>query len=302
MGNIVWCVVFFIFSPLDGAQHKDSLTTVGQSSPAFFQLLSPLAEQDDSPLADLQPPLESLVGLFNPNAKAAAAKAHQNTEVETTDITLSGQSFEAEINKLLLEQIDPLATPSTRLKNKVFNMIPSGSPVPTQEITSVFGERIHPKTRTHEFHPGVDLRAPVRTPVKTTAEGVVEYGGFHTEDGYGNMVVIHHNFGFKTIYGHMNDVVVRNGDFVRKGDLLGHSGSTGLSSGPHLHYEVRFVQRMLDPVPFIHWNTENYASLFKVRSVAWQPLIDQISTMGEQPLADNLRVAAKDEVTQAFRR
>ncbi|WP_293445925.1 M23 family metallopeptidase [Persephonella sp.] len=164
----------------------------------------------------------------------------------------------------------------------MFKNIPNGSPLKNTIITSRFGYRKHPVNGQKDFHPGVDLRAKVGTPVFSTANGIVEYAG--RKGAYGKMVIIQHNYGFKTIYGHLSKIKVKTGDFVEKGQLIGFSGNTGLINGPHLHYEVRYLQRPLNPVNFIRWKKLSYKEIFKKeRHVRWESLIKGI-TLNLQPL------------------
>ena len=156
----------------------------------------------------------------------------------------------------------------------LLQFIPSGSPIPYKGITSKFGWRIHPTLNRREYHRGTDLKASMNTPVYATADGVVEYAGYHKRSGYGNLIIIQHNYGFKTYFGHLNKIVIKSGKFIKKGDLIGYTGSTGMSNGPHLHYEVRFISRPLNPFWFIKWNVKNYKEIFeKEKKVPWQSLI-----------------------------
>jgi len=168
-----------------------------------------------------------------------------------------------------------LDTASQTALEKMFIMqsIPNGYPVEYKGKTSNFGYRQHPVMGQRAFHSGVDLRASMGTPVYATADGVIEWAAFHKSSGLGNLIIINHNFGFTTFYGHLDRVAVKAGDFVRKGDLIGYSGNTGLSSGPHLHYEVRHIQRRLNPEPFMQWTLNDYDSLFeKEGRVKWDSL------------------------------
>ncbi len=186
-----------------------------------------------------------------------------------------------------------LSTP-TRLRNVtlsaaqlslLFAIVPSGEPLPMQGVTSAFGWRKHPIRGSREFHAGIDLRAKQRKPVWTTADGVVEYAGYHKRSGYGNLVIVDHGFGFKTYYGHLKKVSVRTGDTLIKGDLVGISGNSGLSTAPHLHYEIRFLTRPLNPYPFLKWKKESYRSIFKkVKKVPWESFIALISHMAAQAI------------------
>jgi murein DD-endopeptidase MepM/ murein hydrolase activator NlpD len=156
----------------------------------------------------------------------------------------------------------------------LLQFIPNGSPVPYNGITSKFGYRIHPTLGRREMHRGTDLKAEIGTPVYSTADGLAEYAGYHEKSGYGNLIILEHNYGFKTYYGHLNKVVIKYGTFIKKGELIGYSGNTGMSNGPHLHYEVRFFSRALNPYWFIKWNVKNYQEIFeKEKSIPWQSLI-----------------------------
>lgn len=162
-------------------------------------------------------------------------------------------------------------------KKIVLRNIPNGYPVVYKGITSPFGWRIHPILHKREFHPGIDLRAKLHTKVYAPADGIVEFARFHKRSGYGNLLIIDHNFGFKTLYGHLSKFVVKQGDFVKKGDLVAYTGSTGLSNGPHLHYEIRYLGMVLNPKYFLQWNLKNYNLIFKKEhKIKWQSLIKAI--------------------------
>jgi len=176
----------------------------------------------------------------------------------------------------------------------LFSIVPNGEPLPMEGITSAFGWRKHPIKKRREFHPGIDLRAKKRKPVWTTADGVVEYAGYHRRSGYGNLVIIDHGFGFKTYYGHLRKTSVRKGDTVVKGDIIGISGNTGLSTAPHLHYEIRFLTRPVNPYWFIKWKKESYQTIFKkVKQVPWESFIALTSHMAAQAIPPSSRPAQK---------
>lgn len=114
-------------------------------------------------------------------------------------------------------------------------------------LTSGFGLRYHPVYGGERFHQGIDLAAPWGAPVYSPGEGVVSAAGWH--GGYGLLVALNHSRGMQTRYGHMSRLSVSPGQYVRKGELLGYIGSTGVSTGPHLHYEVRLNGVALNPLP-----------------------------------------------------
>lgn len=161
-----------------------------------------------------------------------------------------------------------------------FDNIPSGHVLKYNGFTSKFGWREHPVLKKRDFHKGIDYRAKIMTPVYAPANGVVEFSGYHKGSGLGNLVIIDHNFGFRTSYAHLSKKFpVKTGTFVRKGDLIAYTGNSGLSSGPHLHYEVRFLARPLDPINFIKWDSSNFEEIFKKeKRVSWQSLINLVQS------------------------
>jgi len=129
--------------------------------------------------------------------------------------------------------------------------IPSDKPVRTNvSFTSGFGVRSDPFMNGAAMHPGIDLAGAFGTPIFATAEGTVLRAGWNA-GGYGNMVEIDHGRGIITRYGHMSAVLVHAGDHVTRGEQVGRMGSTGRSTGNHLHYEVRIDGRPVNPIPFM---------------------------------------------------
>jgi len=116
-------------------------------------------------------------------------------------------------------------------------------------VSSGFGRRISPFTGKDTLHGGVDITAPMRTPVIATAAGTVTFAG--NEAGLGNTVSLSHGHGMRTIYGHMDKLKVKTGQPVKRGDILGWVGNTGLSTGPHLHYEIEVSGSAVDPLKYI---------------------------------------------------
>jgi murein DD-endopeptidase MepM/ murein hydrolase activator NlpD len=120
------------------------------------------------------------------------------------------------------------------------------SPVPYSRKTSGFGMREHPILHTQRAHKGVDYSAPAGTPVISVSDGVVLESGF--QGGFGNTVIIKHNARQSTVYAHLSKINVRKGQSIKQGDLVGAVGSTGLATGPHLHFEFRINGQHVDPL------------------------------------------------------
>lgn len=136
-------------------------------------------------------------------------------------------------------------------KEDLLRAIPAIMPVHVKdydEIASGFGVRVHPVYKTQKFHAGIDFAAPIGTNIYATADGVVstEPAG----SGYGLCVVINHGFGYRTLYAHCSKLLVKPGQKVTRGQLIAKVGNTGLSTGPHCHYEVHLNNEPVDPVNF----------------------------------------------------
>ncbi|MCR4659289.1 MAG: M23 family metallopeptidase [Bacteroidales bacterium] len=143
-----------------------------------------------------------------------------------------------------------------RTKNERMAAIPAIMPVPKQrcKIVSGFGVRYHPILKSRRAHTGIDLAAHKGTPIYATGDGTVIAAGRNLKSlaGYGVVCVIDHGYGFQTLYAHMSDVKVRAGKKVKRGELIGYVGSTGLSQGSHLHYEVILNGKRVDPVYYFY--------------------------------------------------
>jgi len=153
--------------------------------------------------------------------------------------------------------------------------IPSDKPVRTAEFTSAFGVRSDPFRRGAAMHAGIDLAGPVGTPIHATADGVVLRSGWNS-GGYGNLVEIDHGRGIVTRYGHLSSLGVQPGARVTRGQVIGRMGSTGRSTGSHLHYEVRIDDRPVNPIPFMR-STDYLVAMKKAGSA---PSMDAVALGG----------------------
>lgn len=128
--------------------------------------------------------------------------------------------------------------------------IPSDKPVRTAAFTSGYGVRNDPFRGGHAMHAGIDLAGPYGTPIYATADGKVERAGWNS-GGYGNLIELDHGRGIETRYGHLSKVLISAGQQVKRGQLIAYMGSTGRSTGSHLHYEVRIDGKPVNPIPFM---------------------------------------------------
>ncbi len=139
-------------------------------------------------------------------------------------------------------------------KNKAVLLasIPAIQPIANKDLrrmASGYGFRTHPIYKTEHFHTGIDFSANIGTEIYATGDGVVERAD-DLAQGYGNHVVINHGYGYETLYGHMSKIIARVGQKVKRGDVIGLVGSSGMSTAPHLHYEVIKNQGKINPINF----------------------------------------------------
>ncbi|MDR2034560.1 MAG: M23 family metallopeptidase [Helicobacteraceae bacterium] len=264
------CSIYFLLGELDAfdrlkERHKTLLSSSINLEEAIEEKNATIAELGEK-IADI----ESIAGL-------SSAQQDKKSEKEMTQ----------RLN---------LARVGVAERMLTLRLVPSGMPIEFRGNTSAFGWRYHPLRRTQrEFHTGVDLRARIGTPVYASADGVVEVTRSGQTVGYGNLITLSHSFGFKTLYGHLDRVMVQQGHFVQKGQLIAYSGNTGYSNGPHLHYEVRYLNKPLDPTAFMEWDLQSYETIFDkekkvqwdsvAKGIAWQwTLLEQLSSQKEPKL------------------
>ncbi len=131
----------------------------------------------------------------------------------------------------------------------VASLVPSGMPVKEGFISSPFGERIDPFTGKRSFHPGLDIGVPFGERVHAVANGVVTYAGWRS--GYGKVVEIDHGDGYLTRFAHNSKLLVHVGQYVHSGDVISDAGSTGRSTGPHVHFEVWHNGKLVNPIRYV---------------------------------------------------
>lgn len=184
---------------------------------------------------------------------------------------------------------DPFAPEEGNLENRIdaaaidsavratlFRMIPNDSPLDYDRISSHYGRRTNPISGIVHIHKGIDLTCDRGDPIYAPADAVVE-SVRPSSKGFGNYLTLRHSYGFTSTYAHLSRFKVRSGQFISKGDLIGNCGTTGNSTGPHLHYEVRFLGRPLNPYYTMQWTPENFNYLFeKEKTVKWAPLVQLI--------------------------
>lgn len=243
---------------------KETSTTYKQKNEVLSQenrQLTHLIEENSDKLASMNEKLqevEEMIG-YGPDLNASFQDRVENAH---------GKVVQALKKRVQKEQITSIQ------RSLLLNSIPNGRPLKYRRISSGYGYRTHPITKRKSFHPALDLTARTGTPIYAPASGVVVFA--KRKGGYGKLLLLAHSFGFKTAYGHLNRFAVKSGDFVNKGDLIAYVGSTGRSTGPHLHYEVRYLDKWLNPKPFMQWDLENINNISaKITQVDWESILKQ---------------------------
>jgi murein DD-endopeptidase MepM/ murein hydrolase activator NlpD len=161
-------------------------------------------------------------------------------------------------------------------KEKLFAAIPAIQPVANKQLIALasgFGMRVHPIYKVKKMHTGIDFAAAIGTPIYATADGSIDRLDV-SFSGYGKMIEIDHGFGYRTRYAHMHGFAVRLGQKIKRGDLIGYVGDTGLSTAPHLHYEVFVNGVHANPVHYFFndLNPAEYEKIIELASIENQSL------------------------------
>jgi murein DD-endopeptidase MepM/ murein hydrolase activator NlpD len=194
-----------------------------------------------------------------------ADNAYKNADAIAQALEAAGLPVDSELDKSdvggPLVPLDPSMAFDSKVKEldealdaldqikKEARKLPLANPAPGHTVTSPFGVRTDPILGSAALHTGMDFRAPIGMPAKVTAAGIVTRAGW--AGGYGRMVEVDHGNGFATRYGHLSEIDVTVGQKLAAGDVIGKTGSSGRSTGPHLHYEVRHNGEAIDPLRFL---------------------------------------------------
>jgi len=197
------------------------------------------------------------------NKTTEACETNKSKVVVIRDDNVDSESIESSIKKAI-----------------IFTSIPNGRPIEYDELSSPFGFRDNPITKEKEFHEGIDLTAKIGTPIYATANGIVKLA--KDKGNYGKYILILNSYGFKTAYGHLSKYAVEKGDFVNKGDIIGYVGDSGKSIDSHLHYEVRYLNKWLDPKAFMSLDLDNINyTTDKIDTVEWKSILKRIDKLSK---------------------
>jgi len=280
---LVYYLVFAIFfdSPKEKALHReiDQLTLqydlIQREMGNLEKVIVQLQETDDNlyrTIFEAEPiPLtlrQGGVGGVN-RYKELEGYSNSNIVVETTK-RLDKLRKQVYIQSKSFDELIVLS----KKKEEMLSAIPAILPISNKDLTrtaSGFGNRVHPIYKIIKFHAGMDFTAPTGTEIYATGNGVIDVVN-SSKRGLGNHIMIDHGYGYTTIYAHMDRFNVRSGQKVKRGDVIGFVGNTGLSVAPHLHYEIKLNGIHVDPVNyyFNDLSPEEYERMIEIASKTGQ--------------------------------
>lgn len=278
-GICIGLVFFFLFFMLFPSPKEKQLIQANQNLSAQVDMLSVRVDQMQLVMTDLAQrddnlyrvvlgadpvPLSVRQGATHKISYYDEVAKMTNSQL-AADLTMKVDLLEKEVYvqaKSYEQVIEMTKNKEIRLEN-----IPAIQPVLNKDLTRVasgYGWRIHPIYHTKKFHQGMDFTAPVGTDVFATGNAKVTYVGW--KQGYGNTVMLDHGFGYETLYAHLFKPLVKVGQRVKRGDIIALVGNSGMSTGPHLHYEVHFRQKRVDPrnFYFIDLTPEEYDKMVQL--------------------------------------
>lgn len=260
-GIIVWIAFSFFDSPKERylkkqiAEMEFEYELMGNKLDTMVVILEQLQYRDDNiyrTIFEAEPVSrnERLAGIGGSERFTRMSNLDNAELVKSTALKLEL------IRRKMVVQSKSYDEVSELIKNKedLLSHTPAIQPVSNKDlnrISSGFGYRIHPVYKFAKMHEGLDFTAPRGTDVYAAADGVVAVANV-SSSGYGNEIVINHGYGYKTRYAHLNGFAVRQGQKVKRGELIGYVGNTGLSTAPHLHYEVEKDGFKVDPINFFY--------------------------------------------------
>lgn len=278
---------FLLFVSLVDSPEEQQLSSENARMKVQYKLLERRMSEIQSVLGDLQQRDDNLYRVIfqaDPIPYAIRRSGFDNTKryEELSDMSNSSLLIETakqvdDLSKQVYIQsqsYDEIAQ-LAKLNEQKLQHIPAIQPVLNKDLrrmASGFGLRMDPVYRRPKMHTGMDFAAPIGTDIFATGNGVILEAGW--KQGYGNTVVINHGFGYITLYGHMNKINVQRGQKIQRGDIIGEVGNSGKSTGPHLHYEVRYQGTPVNPQNyyFLDLSPEQYDEMVQMAQNAGQVL------------------------------
>lgn len=264
--GIFSCVILFVgFTVIDSPKEKQLKRKIAEMQ-LQYELLNKQVAQTDNKLSEMSSRDNNIyrailnvdtIPISVRHAGFGGADRYKNLQGYANSVlmTEAAKKMDILIREIYVQsksydELEKLA----RNKAAMMSCIPAIQPLDAKTskgIVSGFGWRMHPILKTMHFHTGVDFAAAEGTPIYATGDGVVERAD-NLEEGYGNNVVINHGFGYETLYAHMSRMAVGVGQKVKRGQIIGYVGCTGMCSGDHVHYEVIKNGEKVNPIDYFY--------------------------------------------------
>ncbi len=265
MSTIVITIVYYsIYTAFFDTPKERGLKREREELRLQFELLNGKYDQVEAVLKDIQQRDENIYRTIfeaepipisvRTGGIGGADRYSELEDLSNSDIVIEAAKKLDKITKEIYIQTKSFDEIIELAKNKeeMVKSIPAIQPISNKDLTRVaspFGVRIHPYYKVLKMHTGMDFTAPTGTEVYATGDGVV-VDVDHSKRGYGNTIIVDHGFGYKTLYAHLSQTLVSVGKKVKRGEVIGLVGNTGMSLAPHLHYEVRKQDEPINPVNF----------------------------------------------------
>lgn len=255
---------FFVFSIFFDSPKEKGLKRQISELKVNYQIVNDELDRIEKILVDLQERDDNIYRTIfeaepvNSSVRRAGSGGSNNyrdlEKIENSELVIDVKSRLDKIMKKIYIQSTSYDEIIDLAKNKetMLASIPAIQPISNKDLkrtASGWGYRIHPIYKIRKFHYGMDFTAPTGTEIYATGDGEIEVLE-SSKRGYGNKIIINHGYGYKTLYAHMDRFTVKKGQKVKRGDVIGYVGNTGLSTAPHLHYEVFLNGKKVNPVNY----------------------------------------------------
>ena len=279
----VWIIIYFAISNIIPTPKELTLRREIDNMTVNYEMLQKQLTENEQRLAEIENrddnlyrvifetdpyPSERRSGTINSQAYFDSLKGYHYSDM----IASATRRMESLTKRIYAESksLDEVADLALRKKDMI-NSIPAVPPVTIdivrRTMVSGFGMRMHPVSKVWRMHTGMDFSAKTGTPIYATGDGLVTFAGSDAS-GYGIHVKIDHGYGYQTLYGHMSKLLTKKGRRVKRGEIIGEIGSTGISTGPHLHYEVIYRGQKVNPINYYYKDIspEEYNTLLEMAS------------------------------------
>lgn len=257
-------IIFFIFAAFVDSPKEKALKRENEEILAQYRLLSKEVEKLDGILKNLESRDDNIYRVIFETEPIDASirragsggvnKYEHLKDLKDADLIISTSKKLDELSKALYiqsksyDEVETLAKDKLKMMASIPAIIPISLKDPRNHVSSAFGYRMHPFYKTVKLHAGMDFSGAMGTPIHVTGDGKVI--AVEVQRGYGKCIIIDHGFSYKTLYGHLSKYNVKVGQKVKRGDIIAYMGNTGMSFGPHVHYEVRKNDRPVDPINY----------------------------------------------------